>query len=111
MVCLITTFSFTLLYKVQNIAYRMLSGSSTYLTEFSVLHKLTYPRLIEDFQKGETPTLIEHINCALRLLESQPNAMVVFSGCVLSRYHPCDIRQRQLTSLQWSYKAFQDFLK
>ncbi len=102
MVCLTTASNFTFLRKVQNIAYGMLSGSSTYqdlsrkeerkeillgerLTECLFLHKLTYPRLIENFQKGETPTFIEHIDCALRLLESQPNAMVVFSGCVLVR--------------------------
>ncbi|KAK0517448.1 hypothetical protein JMJ35_000603 [Cladonia borealis] len=36
--------------------------------------------LIENFQKNETPTFIEHIDCALKLLESQPNAMVIFSG-------------------------------
>lgn len=52
------------------------------LTEYLVLQKLTYLRLIENFQKGETPTFIEHIGCALKLLESQPNAMVVFSGFV-----------------------------
>ena len=102
MVCLTTISNFTFLCKVKNIAYSMLSRPSIYakfsrkekekkflsverLIECSVLYKLTYPRLIENFQKGETPTFIEHIECALRLLESQPNAMVVFSGCVLVR--------------------------
>ena len=100
MVSVATASKFPFLCKVQVIAYSMLSRSSTYLdlpreekekailsekrpTECPVLHKLTYPRLIENFQKGETPTFIEHMECSLRLLESQPNAMVAFSGCAL----------------------------
>lgn len=37
-------------------------------------------RAIESFQKGETPTFIEHIRAGIRLLEEQPNSMLVFSG-------------------------------
>ena len=108
MVSTTTASNFTSLCKDQDIPYSMLSGSSTYpdlprekkekatlsekrLTECSVLRKLTYLRLIENFQKNETPTFIEHIDCALKLLESQPNAMVIFSGYVHVRYNLWDV--------------------
>jgi hypothetical protein len=36
--------------------------------------------LIADFQSGETPTFIEHIKASLRLLEADPEALLVISG-------------------------------
>jgi folylpolyglutamate synthase len=38
--------------------------------------------LISGFQKGETPTFIEHIKAGVRLLKADPDAVLVFSGQV-----------------------------
>lgn len=38
--------------------------------------------LIADFQKGETPTFIEHIKAGLRELEGDEKAVLMFSGYV-----------------------------
>ncbi|KAL8672387.1 MAG: hypothetical protein Q9168_003160 [Polycauliona sp. 1 TL-2023] len=35
---------------------------------------------IEPFQRGETPTFMEHIKTGLRILSEQPNSLLVFSG-------------------------------
>lgn len=37
-------------------------------------------RLIEDFQKGETPTFIEHARAGVGALAEDPEALLVFSG-------------------------------
>ena len=37
-------------------------------------------RLIEPFQKGETPTFLAHIKEGIRLLGEQPGSLLVFSG-------------------------------
>lgn len=37
-------------------------------------------RVIEPFQTGETPTFIQHIDRGLDLLETDAQAMLVFSG-------------------------------
>ncbi|KAJ5683600.1 hypothetical protein N7462_006765 [Penicillium macrosclerotiorum] len=36
--------------------------------------------LIEPFQKGETPTFIEHVKAGLRILAKDPSALLMFSG-------------------------------
>ncbi|KAI4175671.1 MAG: hypothetical protein LQ348_006139, partial [Seirophora lacunosa] len=35
---------------------------------------------IEPFQRGETPTFIEHIQAGLRILSEEPDSLLVFSG-------------------------------
>ncbi|KAI4140006.1 MAG: hypothetical protein L6R39_006006 [Caloplaca ligustica] len=35
---------------------------------------------IEPFQRGETPTFIEHIKAGLKVLSEEPNSLLVFSG-------------------------------
>lgn len=37
-------------------------------------------RLIEPFQKGETPTFIEHVKAGLDALVQRPDSLLVFSG-------------------------------
>lgn len=39
---------------------------------------------IEPFQRGETPTFIEHIKAGLRVLSREPNSLLVFSGYCVS---------------------------
>ncbi|KAL4923387.1 DUF218 domain protein [Aspergillus undulatus] len=41
--------------------------------------------LIEPFQRGETPTFIEHIKAGIRLLAEHPEALLVFSGGATKR--------------------------
>ena len=48
--------------------------------EASHIDMLILPRAIEPFQKGEIPTFIAHIKAGLRVLEEQPDSMLVFSG-------------------------------
>ena len=45
-----------------------------------VLTALRIPRIIEPFQKGETPTFIQHIDSGLDILKTDARAMLVFSG-------------------------------
>lgn len=40
---------------------------------------------IESFQKGETPTFIEHVKAGLNILGEEPNSLLVFSGLASSR--------------------------
>lgn len=40
--------------------------------------------LIAGFQKGETPTFIEHIKAGLHVLKDDANSILMFSGWVLS---------------------------
>lgn len=35
---------------------------------------------VESFQRGETPTFIEHIKAGLKTLSEEPNSLLVFSG-------------------------------
>lgn len=44
-------------------------------------------RLIEPFQKGETPTFIEHVKAGLAALVQRPDSLLVFSGSDF-RNHP-----------------------
>lgn len=48
------------------------------------LYRKTAPdapsRLIEPFQKGETPTFIDHVKAGLKALAEDPNGLLVFSG-------------------------------
>lgn len=37
-------------------------------------------RLIEPFQRGETPTFMNHVKAGLRALSKDPDALLVFSG-------------------------------
>lgn len=37
-------------------------------------------RLIEGFQRGETPTFIAHIRAGLEILAQDPDALLIFSG-------------------------------
>lgn len=37
-------------------------------------------RLIEPFQKGETPTFIDHVKAGLKALAKDPHGLLVFSG-------------------------------
>lgn len=48
------------------------------------LYRKTAPytpsRLIEPFQKGETPTFTDHVKAGLKALAEDPHSLLVFSG-------------------------------
>lgn len=44
--------------------------------------QVTNARAIEPFQKGETPTFVQHIEAGLDALAAKEDALLVFSGCV-----------------------------
>lgn len=43
-------------------------------------HLIALNRLIEPFQKGETPTFIDHIKAGLKALAEDCHSLLVFSG-------------------------------
>ncbi|KAJ5940666.1 hypothetical protein N7516_000834 [Penicillium verrucosum] len=43
--------------------------------------------LIEPFQKGETPTFIDHVKAGLKALAEDPHGLLVFSGAT---FQPSD---------------------
>ena len=55
-------------------------------------------RLIEEFQKGETPTFIKHVRTGLKELAGDPGALLAFSGYVLS-ITCCNIRPLKLYAI------------
>lgn len=58
------------------------NGQKSSLSDsISRLSKLTFLyRLIEPFQKGETPTFTNHVKAGLEALASDPSSLLVFSG-------------------------------
>jgi hypothetical protein len=47
---------------------------------FRLLTICTTGRLIEPFQRGETPTFTAHVQAGLRALADDPYGLLVFSG-------------------------------
>ncbi|RHZ53132.1 hypothetical protein CDV55_102673 [Aspergillus turcosus] len=54
--------------------------STLYNLHFSRANYIYCGRVIEPFQKGETPTFTAHVQAGLRALADDPNGLLVFSG-------------------------------
>jgi hypothetical protein len=54
--------------------------STLYDLHFSRANYIYSARLIEPFQRGETPTFTAHVQAGLRALAEDPNGLLVFSG-------------------------------
>jgi hypothetical protein len=46
--------------------------------------------LIAPFQRGETPTFVEHLKAGLNCLIASPNAVLIFSGYSCIALSQCD---------------------
>lgn len=70
--------------------YTFFSISSTLANSAELVHSFRhhlskFGRVIEHFQRGETPTFREHIKAGLRALMERPSSLLVFSGCLAYR--------------------------
>ena len=55
---------------------------SVWISAICMLNRswLIFSRLIESFQKGETPTFINHAQAGLKALSEDPDSLLIFSG-------------------------------
>ncbi|KAJ6114418.1 DUF218 domain protein [Penicillium sp. IBT 16267x] len=89
--------------------------SVTAITHASILQAVDLcqgtSRFIETFQKGETPTFINHAKAGLKALSDDPRALLVFSGGATKKFRTDLSEGQSYLKLAKENNYFQDSMK